>query len=181
MQYATQKEREEWRGIGKYLGDIVYGANDGIITTFAVVAGVAGASLAPGVVVILGVANLVADGFSMATSNYLARKSEKEFKEKFEGGRGGSELKHPVKNATATFISFVVAGAVPLIPYLVGVRGNVFGWAIFSTTLILFIVGSLRTFLTGTHWLRAGGEMLLIGALAASVAYFIGDLLRNVV
>lgn len=56
----------------EYLGDFVYGANDGIITTFAVVTGAVGASLSPGVVVILGVANLLADGFSMGASNFLS-------------------------------------------------------------------------------------------------------------
>ena len=55
---------------GHYLPDLVYGANDGIITTFAVVSGVVGASLSERVIVILGLANLVADGFSMGASNY---------------------------------------------------------------------------------------------------------------
>lgn len=64
---------------GKYVGDFIYGANDGIITTFAVVAGAAGASLPVVVVVILGLANLVADGFSMGASNYLGKKSERDY------------------------------------------------------------------------------------------------------
>ena len=64
---------------GRYLSDAVYGANDGIITTFAVVSGVAGAALEPKVVLILGFANLLADGLSMAVSNYLGTKSEQEF------------------------------------------------------------------------------------------------------
>jgi vacuolar iron transporter family protein len=59
-----------------FLRDFVYGAIDGAVTTFAIVAGAAGASLGPGVVVVLGVANLVADGFSMAVSNYLGTKAE---------------------------------------------------------------------------------------------------------
>ena len=63
---------------GHYLPDLVYGANDGIITTFAVVSGVVGASLSERVIVILGFANLVADGFSMGASNYLARRSHVE-------------------------------------------------------------------------------------------------------
>ena len=50
-----------------YLGDLVYGANDGIITTFAVVAGVSGASVPARTVWILGFANLIADGFSIGT------------------------------------------------------------------------------------------------------------------
>lgn len=58
------------------LRDFVYGAIDGTVTTFAVVAGVAGAGLATRVVLILGVANLAADGFSMAISNFLGARSE---------------------------------------------------------------------------------------------------------
>ncbi len=64
---------------GKYVGDLIYGANDGIITTFAVVAGAAGASLSAVVVIILGLANLVADGFSMGASNYLGKQSERDY------------------------------------------------------------------------------------------------------
>lgn len=60
------------------LEDFVYGATDGAVTTFAVVAGVVGASLSPAIVLILGFANLFADGFSMAVGNYLATKSKKE-------------------------------------------------------------------------------------------------------
>lgn len=67
------------RFAGTYIRDLVYGANDGIITTFAVVAGVAGASLSSAVVLILGFANLLADGLSMAIGNYLGTKSEQSY------------------------------------------------------------------------------------------------------
>ena len=63
---------------GSYLRDFVYGAIDGTVTTFAVVAGVAGAGLATPVALILGVGNLVADGFSMAVSNFLGTRSEEQ-------------------------------------------------------------------------------------------------------
>lgn len=58
------------------LRDIVYGAIDGAVTTFAIVAGVAGAGLSPHIIVALGVANVLADGFSMAASNYSGTKAE---------------------------------------------------------------------------------------------------------
>lgn len=61
-----------------YLGDTVLGAIDGCVTTFAVVAGTAGAKLSAEIAVILGLANLLADGFSMAASNYQRAKSEHE-------------------------------------------------------------------------------------------------------
>jgi VIT1/CCC1 family predicted Fe2+/Mn2+ transporter len=59
-----------------YLKDAIYGGVDGAVTTFAVVSGVAGAGLAPSIVIVLGVANLVGDGFSMAAGNYLGTRAE---------------------------------------------------------------------------------------------------------
>ncbi len=56
----------------------MYGGIDGAVTTFAVVSGVAGAGLLSGVVIVLGLANLVDDGFSMAASNYLSSKADLE-------------------------------------------------------------------------------------------------------
>lgn len=61
-----------------YLGDAVLGAIDGCVTTFAVVAGATGAAFSSSVVVILGIANLAADGFSMAVANYQGTKTERE-------------------------------------------------------------------------------------------------------
>jgi hypothetical protein len=59
-----------------YIRDLVYGANDGVITTFAVVAGVTGGTLSPRTVLVLGVANLLADGLSMGVGNYLGIRSD---------------------------------------------------------------------------------------------------------
>lgn len=61
-----------------YLRDWVYGGIDGTVTTFALVAGVVGAHLSPRVILILGGANLMADGFAMAAGNYLATRSEQD-------------------------------------------------------------------------------------------------------
>ena len=62
--------------------DFVYGATDGAVTTFAVFAGVVGASLSLSIVIILGFANLFADGFSMAVGNYLSTRSKIEYEER---------------------------------------------------------------------------------------------------
>ncbi|MFT5522160.1 MAG: VIT1/CCC1 family predicted Fe2+/Mn2+ transporter, partial [Pirellulaceae bacterium] len=59
-----------------YLGDFILGAVDGAVTTFAIVAGAAGAGLSSGVAVVLGVANVLADGFSMAAGNYLKARAD---------------------------------------------------------------------------------------------------------
>ena len=68
----------------KYLSEIVYGGIDGSVTTFAVVAGAVGADLGPSVILILGFANLVADGFSMAVGAFLSSKADHEKFHKIE-------------------------------------------------------------------------------------------------
>lgn len=74
---ASAPGTEEHKGAeGKYIKNIVYGGLDGTITTFAAVAGVAGAALKPEIVLIMGFANLVADGLSMAIGDYLSTKAE---------------------------------------------------------------------------------------------------------
>jgi vacuolar iron transporter family protein len=65
-----------------YLQDFIYGAIDGAVTTFAVVAGVEGASLDETVVLILGGSNLIADGFSMAASNFLGTRADRQQRER---------------------------------------------------------------------------------------------------
>ena len=64
------------------LRDLIFGAVDGTVTTFAVVSGVSGAGLAAGIVIVLGVANLVADGFSMGISNFLGTRAEQQLPER---------------------------------------------------------------------------------------------------
>lgn len=224
------------RSGGAYLKDVVYGANDGIITTFAVVAGVAGAGLDSTVVVLLGIANLLADGFSMAASNYLGNKSEhdyvvrerrteemeyhhepeEELAEMFgflrQKGytKKDSETLLPLlsKNkefwldimmreelgicppkkggqsmraAVATFFAFVLAGAIPLAPYILVVYGDVFGIAIISTVVTLFGIGALRSLFTDQPWYVAGAEMLSVGGIAATIAYGVGFLVSTII
>jgi len=62
-----------------HFDDFIYGSIDGAVTTFAIVAGIVGASLPAGIILILGFANLFADGFSMAAANYQASKARNEF------------------------------------------------------------------------------------------------------
>jgi len=79
---AAIRERLQAGSRHSYLRDVVYGSIDGAVTTLAVVSGVAGAQLATGVVIVLGMANLIADGFSMAASNYLGTRAEEQLRQR---------------------------------------------------------------------------------------------------
>ncbi|MDO8505947.1 MAG: VIT1/CCC1 transporter family protein [bacterium] len=219
---------------GKYLGDLVYGANDGIITTFAVVSGAAGATLSSGIIIILGLANLVADGISMGISNFLALRSKRDFhrqqrsieemeveqfpeKEREETrvilrkwGVPENRLEEvlvavvsdkkrwvdlmmrdelniieddvdsPYKHGAATGLAFVVAGALPLLPYIIPVAtSSRFIVSIVATAISLFVVGSSRTLVTKMPWFRSGLEMLFVGGLASAAAYAVGFFVKE--
>lgn len=224
-------------GSGQYIKSFVYGGLDGIVTTFAVVAGVAGANLSASVVLILGVANLIADGISMAFGDYLSTKAEKEYmaaervRESWETrnypegekremieiymAKGIPEAdaktvvealskhkkswidimmveelglvekhEHPVKSAMVTFASFIFFGSIPVLIYLVArfvpfFAARTFLAACIITGSTLFFLGTLKIYFTRQHWYRAGLEMLLLGGLAATTAYFVGAMLGN--
>ena len=102
-----------------YIRELVYGASDGILTTFAAVSGVAGGSLSLAVVLIVGLANLLADGLSMGVRNYLSIRA-------YESARAAQRLPEeetrPARHGLATVGAFVMAGAVPLAAYVLPPR-----------------------------------------------------------
>lgn len=234
-EYKRFEQLAHRRLVGKYIGDLVYGANDGIITTFAVIAGASGASLTSTVVIILGIANLLADGISMGTSNFLGKKSENDFaraqlqKEDWEidhlreleveeirdiykkKGFSGRDLERavaiitkdrnvwldtmmkdelgiildkddsPFKHGVATFIAFVIAGSLPLLPYILPGVASPFFASTFIGAGALLTVGSLRALITTVSLLRGGLEMLVVGGAAAAVAYVVGAFIEGAI
>lgn len=162
---------------------MVYGANDGIITTFAVAAGAAGVGLSASVVVILGISNMLADGLTMGLGDYAGEISEKAYIERQTGKTDDRQL---WKTGVATFVSFVVAGSFPLVPYVALFLGapivdTVFTLSIIATGIVLFLVGSARTIFIGGNWFKNGIVILGIGSVAALVAYFVGDVIEQLV
>lgn len=223
----------------KYLTEFVYGGIDGSITTFAVVAGAVGANLGSEVIIILGVSNLVADGFSMAIGAYLSAQAEHEKYHNLEdiekiefnkpdseeydsikriyelkGFRGDllskisqetlnnkeiyvdfklkemHEVIHPSLTSfqigAATFISFCFIGSIPLMNYvyefLAGINSTQDSFIISSllTSIAFLFIGYLKSYITDKSKIRGMFETLALGAIAASLAYIVGDLLKGI-
>ena len=164
----------------KYLPEFVYGGMDGTVTTFAVVSGVVGASLSPFAVLALGFANLFADGFSMAISDYFSIKSKNEMVRKPD--------KHPVKSAIATFVAFSIIGFIPLISFIVAIitkhpfiTESQFEYSAILTALSLLVLGWFKGEVTGRHKLKSAAEAFLIGGIAALLAFSVGKLISIII
>lgn len=151
-----------------YLSDLVYGASDGLITTFAIVSGTAGAGWSPGIAVVLGLVNLAADGFSMGASSFLAIRTGAAVEGRDRG------VREPLLHGAATCAAFVVVGSAPLLAWLVpGLRGSFVASAV-VTAVAMFAAGAARSWVLPNGWLRCGLEMLLVGCLAGACAYGAG-------
>jgi vacuolar iron transporter family protein len=144
-----------------------------VITTFAVVAGVTGGTLSRVTVLVLGVANLLADGLSMGVGNYLGIRSDERVR---EAQQLPEQEAFPIRHGLATFAAFVIAGAVPLVPYVFsGADANRFVWSTVLSLAVLFTIGAARARVgTGTWWAN-GLEMLVLGAIVGGVAYYAGS------
>ncbi len=156
-----------------YLKDMVYGSNDGLITTFAVVAGVEGGALTRRAVLIVGLANLLADGLSMGAGNYLSIRSQESVRRTLALPE---EEARPARHAAATFLAFAAAGTLPLIPYAVSLwpPSSRLVSATVMTFAALFAVGALRSTVTEESPITGGLEMLGLGVVVAAVAYYSG-------
>ena len=221
----------------KYLPEVVYGSMDGIVTTFAVVAGSSGADLTINIILILGISNLLADGLSMSIGSYLSKKSERDSYNKHvrietwevenmpdierrevadiykAKGFEGAELeivvnritsnkkvwvdsmmkdelglsldkKSPFRSGLSTFVSFIIAGSIPLVIYLLAYTGKLgidpFFFASAVTLMAFIVIGYIKTYVTKIGWMRSILETLVLGATAATAAYYLGDYLEKI-
>ncbi|OGH49006.1 MAG: hypothetical protein A3I54_00320 [Candidatus Levybacteria bacterium RIFCSPLOWO2_02_FULL_41_11] len=238
-EFQKHLESEHQRvSISGYLKEIVYGGSDGIVTTFAVVAGFTGAqsgllSQYPVfIVLIFGFANLFADAVSMGLGNVLSIMADKDvykaerdkelyeirnnpefermetiyilkkrgfsedaakkiaelysenenywadFMMRFELEMPTPELENSLVTGLTTFSSFVLFGFIPLIPYVLATEGDKFLVSVIFTFIALALLGALRWKVTTEKLWRTVSETVLLGGIAASIAYFVGTLFK---
>lgn len=168
----------------EYLGEFVYGSIDGTVTTFAVVAGATGANFSVIVIIVLGFANLVADGFSMGVGSYLSSKSEIDVQRKNK--EDISSTASPLIKGVTTFGAFFIVGLVPLLIYIFDYLfrleiSNLFVYASILTALAFIGIGFLKSHVGHTSRRRGVAETLVLGLIAAVLAYVFGALLEGVV
>lgn len=169
------------------LREFVYGGMDGAVTTFAVVTGAAGANLGVRVILILGFANVLADGFSMAVGSYLSEKSEQDLSvHKGESNREDHES--PLGASIATFVSFVLVGFIPLAVYTLDFAlgldlpsHEALIYSIILTLIAFGLIGMLRARITKIPTSKAVMESLGLGLAAAVISFAAGSVLERII
>ena len=128
---------------------------------------------------VVGAANLAADGVAMGVGNLLAIRAH----ESALAAEGRPEEEtYPWKHGSATLVAFVGAGIVPLVPYLLPAdNGGRLLWSSVFTLTSLFGVGVARAAVTRDRWWRTGLEMLMLGGLVAAPAYGAGAVVGAIV
>ena len=223
-----------------HFDDFIYGSIDGAITTFAIVAGVIGASLSPGIILVLGFANLFADGFSMAAANFQASKARNEYiemkrkqeeweidnledqekqeiREIYDKKGFKDELleevvriitsrrkvwvdtmmkeelglieddKRPLDSSISTFVGFNLIGLIPLVPFMLFIAlgidpsSDAFTLSIIFVVSAFFLVGVIKGKIVKKSKIKSGFYTLIIGGIAAFVAYGIGYGLNSII
>lgn len=225
-------KNETWHSghSGGWIGQAIYGANDGLGAVFGIVSGMAGYSASgdTSVVLIAGIAGTLASALSMGSGAYLARKSEREVYEaeiererreieenpeeekhelalfyelkgftadeailmsermmqqpehflktltQEELGLSSSSFPNPIKEALSATAATAVGGIIPVLPFLLWSGMTAVAISLFISTLAHFLVGVLKTIVTGRSWWRSGVEMTLVGIATAAIAFGVG-------
>lgn len=158
--------------INLYGSDVIYGGIDGIITTFSIVAGSIGGDLARNVVLILGISNVVSDGYSMGISSYISTQTELK--------QGLIKEKNALVSGIITFLSFILIGVIPILPFLTKIATkNARLISLVLAFMTFFIIGNMKGLLVKENMLYYGLQTLLIGSTAAVISYSIGKLIGD--
>lgn len=160
--------------MNKYISEVVYGGVDGLITTFAIIAGSSGANFSIKVLLILSISSIFADGFSMGISSYLA-----------ENVRINSK-QNPYIVGLITFLSFIILGGLPLIPYLIDYtrikleeeKKEHYQNPLYYSILIMIILLMTLGYIKGG--IKNSIRTTLIGGFATLISYIISKQLSKI-
>jgi len=153
-----------------FLSEFIYGSIDGLITTFSIIVSAIGAELSNKVILILGISNVLADGYSMGISRYLSSKAET---------NQNLSNKNSIISGFITFISFVLIGFLPITPYIF-LQSNIHYYSISIALLLFALIGLIKGIITKTSKIKSVIETFLLGSSAACISYFVGYGLKEI-
>lgn len=155
--------------------EIVFGLEDGMVSTLGAVTGLAGATDSQALVIVSGFVIIAVESLSMAAGTYLSNKSEQRA-EDIAHNHNHNHNKNPIKDGAYMGFSYIVGGTIPLYPYWFFPVHLAIPLSIVSVVIALFALGFYSGKLTRINPLRNGLEMISISLSAAVLGYIVGKI-----
>ncbi|PIR46723.1 MAG: hypothetical protein COV07_02555 [Candidatus Vogelbacteria bacterium CG10_big_fil_rev_8_21_14_0_10_45_14] len=156
-----------------YIRNFVFGVEDSLASTAGLLAGVASAGVEGKVIVISGVVLIFVEAFSMGVGSLISENAALEYEKRKESSYRKSAL-----GALIMFLSYILAGFIPLFPYIVFSHDVAFVLSISLSLLTLFVLGAVAARLSGTGILRNALSVLSIGGIAVIVGVLVGFVVK---
>ena len=156
-----------------YVRNFVFGVEDSLVSTVGLLSGVAFAGLAKQEIILTGVILIFVEAFSMGVGSLLSEHTAQEYMENQE-----LPLRANIKNGAVMFISYFIAGFIPLVPYIFLTNGQAFYVSITLSLIALFLLGLFSGKLFKGQILKQALQMLIIGGIAIGVGVVVGSLLK---
>ncbi|MEK7578985.1 MAG: VIT1/CCC1 transporter family protein [Patescibacteria group bacterium] len=149
--------------------NVVFGVEDSLVSTVGLVSGIASAGIARETILMTGVVLVVVEAFSMAVGALLSENAVEEAEVHRE-----VSLKGSVVGALTMFLSYLVAGTLVIIPYLIAPTETAFVASVVISLLALFLLGLVSAGISKIHPVKKGIMMVLIGGCAIGVGILVG-------
>lgn len=164
---------------GEFLREIVFGANDGVVTAIGFLVGISGAVTDQKLIVIAGVLTVIAGAASMALGNYLGVKSQNEFYQTRKVENVSWVETNPVLAGTIMGISYLIAGFPPLLPFIFAKPATrALIMSIIVSIVVMGLIGFIRWLLSKRNLGGKVTETIIIGIIAAGIGFLAGEALN---
>jgi VIT1/CCC1 family predicted Fe2+/Mn2+ transporter len=162
-------------GLGpESIREIVFGTEDGVVQNMVLIAGMVGASLSNGVILLAGAINAVAGVLSMSMGTYLSSQAERDALAAHSGGVEAE--RSPVRDAVVMALAYAIGATMPLVAFALPLfdrAGSVLA-AVVLTSVTLFTLGVAKADLSGKNRLLSGAQLLALASTAGAAGFGIG-------
>ncbi|MBI2613149.1 MAG: VIT1/CCC1 transporter family protein [Candidatus Levybacteria bacterium] len=155
-----------------YLRSLMFGLQDGIVSTTGVVVGISTGVSDKAIIVLAALVAVTVEASSMAAGQYSSEKAVHQL------DKSGKHTDSLFVGALIMFLSYLMGGTFSIIPILLFDQPIARIFAILSAFFGLFIVGYIKGYLVEHRPLRSAIELFIIGSITTTVGIIVGYLLK---
>lgn len=156
-----------------YIRNFIFGAEDSLVSTVGLLAGVTSAGMGQKEIVVSGIVLICVEAFSMSVGSFLSERTIEESLPDYVEKKSNSLIA-----AIIMFASYFICGLIPLFPYFIVAPDQAFVWSIFASIVALLILGFVSAKILKTNIIKSALRMMIIGGMAIGLGVVVGILLK---